>query len=67
MDNSFGLLDRIAIASFVIGLANYTENVDQTTLQTDLRGFVTEIHAHLNRQDQRLQQIEESIRRLHNE
>lgn len=67
MNSSLDLLDRLAIASFVIGLANYTENVDQTTLQTNLRGFVTEIHAHLNKQDQRLQQIEESIRRVHNE
>lgn len=64
MNSTFDLLDRIAIASFIIGLANYTENVDQTTLQMNLQEFVAEIHEHLNKQDQRLQQIEEGMRGL---
>lgn len=64
MSNQINLLDRLAIASFFIGLANYTENVDQTTLQNDLSAVVNELHEHLSKQDIKLQQIEDKLRRL---
>ena len=67
MNNQFDLLDRIAIASFFIGLANYNENVDQTTLQGDLQRVLDELHEHMARQDAKLNQIESMLRRLLNE
>lgn len=67
MNNQFDLLDRITIASFLLGLANYEENIDQTTLQQSLQRVVDELHSHMARQDAKLDQIEALLRRLLNE
>lgn len=67
MNNQFDLLDRITIASFLLGLANYEENIDQITLQQSLQRVVDELHSHMARQDAKLDQIEALLRRLLNE
>ena len=67
MNNQLDLLDRLAVASFLLGLANYEENVDQTTLQQSLQKVVDELHGHMARQDAKLDKIEALLRRLLNE
>ena len=67
MNNQLDLLDRLAVASFLLGLANYEENVDQTTLQQSLQKVVDELHGHMGMQDAKLDQIEALLRRLLNE
>ena len=67
MNNQLDLLDRLAVASFLLGLANYGENVDQTTLQQSLQKVVDELHGHMTRQDAKLDQIEALLRRMLNE
>ena len=67
MNNQFDLLDKLTVASFLLGLANYEENVDQTTLQQSLQKVVDELHGHMARQDAKLDQIEALLRRLVNE
>lgn len=53
----FSILDAIAIVSFLIGLANYEENVDQSQLQETINKAVEDIHNHLQSQDDKLTEI----------
>lgn len=48
------ILDAIAIVSFCIGLANYSENVDQSQMQETVNEAVLDIHKHLKQQDEKL-------------
>lgn len=51
------VLDAIAITSFVIGIANYEENVDQSALNETVSGAVRDIHEHLKMQDEKIDKI----------
>lgn len=51
------VLDAIAITSFVIGLANYEENVDQSALDETISNAVSNIHKHLKAQDEKIDKI----------
>ena len=53
-------LDILSIVNFAIGLQNLDMNIDQS----DLEGVVRDIHAHLQMQDQK---IDEILRRLDND
>lgn len=55
------LLDIIGIVSFVIGVANYEENVDQSSLQQVTDKAIAEIHAHLQTQDDKIDKILEAL------
>jgi hypothetical protein len=50
----FSILDAIAIVSFLVGLANYSENVGQSQLQETVNEAVLDIHNHLKEQDEKL-------------
>lgn len=50
----FSILDAIAIVSFLVGLANDSENVDQSQLQETVNEAVLDIHSHLKEQDEKL-------------
>lgn len=54
---SLSFLDVIAIVSFVVGLANYSENVGQGQMQQAISGAVEDIHQHLRIQDSRIDEI----------
>lgn len=54
---SFSLLDSIAIVSFMIGLANYSKNTDQLQLQDAVNDAVFDVHSHIKRQDEKLDEI----------
>ena len=61
MDNSrnpnLGMMDALAIVSFMLGLANYEENLDQSQVQELVSQAVEDIHSHLKEQDRKLDQI----------
>ena len=66
--NQLSFIDLLSIASFAIGLENLEENLtqgDKQDLQKDLSDkadlLLKEIHEHLERQDQK---IDEILRRL---
>lgn len=52
-----GLFDAMAITSFLLGMANYTENVTQSTLQETAKGIISDIHNHLKEQDEKIDYI----------
>ena len=51
------VLDTIAITSFIVGLANYEENVDQNALNETVSNAVSDIHEHLKVQDEKMDKI----------
>lgn len=53
--NSF--LDAIAMVSFIIGVLNYNENVDQSTMDNAVKSAVEDIHNHLTKQDDKINAI----------
>ena len=66
--NQLSFIDLLSVASFVIALENLEENMtqsDKQDLQKDLSDkadlLLKEIHEHLERQDQK---IEEILRRI---
>lgn len=61
------VLDAMAVLSFVIGLANYGENVDQSTLQETATNIITDIHRHLKQQDDKIDLILERLEALDDE
>ena len=61
------VLDAMAVMSFVIGLANYGENIDQSTLQETATNIITDIHRHLKQQDDKIDLILERLEALDDE
>lgn len=61
------IMDAMAIVSFVIGLANYNENIGQTDLQEIVNGAIDDIHRHLQIQDNKIDMILEVLGRYDNE
>lgn len=61
------IMDAMAIVSFVIGLANYNENIGQTDLQEVVNGAIDDIHRHLQIQDNKIDMILEMLGRYDNE
>jgi hypothetical protein len=55
------ILDAMAYIGFVIGLANYGENLDQTKAQELLDNALDEIHGHLAVQDRKIDSILEIL------
>ena len=62
--NQFDLLDMLGVLSFVIGIMNLEENITQGDLQDKAQIIIDEIHAHLQEQDDK---IDEILRRLDHE
>ncbi len=52
-----GFLDVLAIISFVIGLANYDENIGQSNMQNAVSSAVSDIHSHLADQDEKINKL----------
>ena len=53
----YDLLDAITMVSFIVGLLNYGENVDQTTINSTVQSAVQDIHEHLAEQDKKIMKI----------
>lgn len=56
-NKQYDLLDAITMVSFIIGLLNYGENVDQTTINNTVQSAVNDIHDHLSKQDEKITKI----------
>ena len=59
--NNQNLLDALTLVGFVVGLANYDENVSQSQVQELIDKALGDIHSHLQEQDLRLQSIENKL------
>lgn len=64
-NSQFTFLDLLGVMSFLLGIANYGENVSQSDIQdlmkvslVSLDSVTKEIHSHLENQDIRLKEIE---------
>lgn len=55
--SNFSSIDRLAIFSTILGLANYQENIDQSTFQSAIQSQTQEIHSHLQLQDEKIDKI----------
>lgn len=51
------MLDAMTVVGFMIGLANYEENITQSDLQEITKGVVNDIHEHLKEQDNKMDSI----------
>lgn len=61
MNDKSDFLNALAVVSFVVGLANYSENVDQSAMSETVKAAVDDIHAHLAEQDEKIARIYERI------
>lgn len=59
--NKYDLLDILSMISFAIGVANYQENIGQSQLQKIVNDALTEIHGHLEKQDENIKRIMEIL------
>ena len=59
--NNNNFMDILSIFSFVIGLKNYEENIDQSQLQEIAQGIMSDIHRHLQEQDNKIDKILELL------
>lgn len=61
MDNprnpNLGMMDALVIVSFMLGLANYEENLGQSQVQELVSQVVNDLHYHLKEQDEKLDRI----------
>lgn len=57
------VLDAMATLSFLIGIANYNENITQSNLQDSAKQIMDEIHGHLREQDEKIDHILELLER----
>ena len=56
-DIKLNMLDAMTVMGFMIGLANYEENITQSDLQEITKGVVNDIHEHLKEQDSKMDSI----------
>ena len=62
----WGFLDILNILSFVIGVANYDENITQGQLQDMAMRVADDIHQHLQEQDEKIDKLLELLERRQN-
>ena len=55
------LLEAVTMVSFIMSLANYSENLDQSSVQDMLNNVVKDIHEHLQQQDDKIDKILELV------
>lgn len=55
------LLEAVTMVSFIMSLANYSENLDQSSVQDMLNNVVKDIHKHLQQQDDKIDKILELV------
>ncbi len=56
-DIKLNMLDAMTVVGFMIGLANYEENITQSDLQEITKGVVNDIHEHLKEQGNKMDSI----------
>lgn len=53
-NEGISLIDAMALISFFVGIANYDENVDQSSMNKTVKQAVDDIHKHLAIQDEKI-------------
>lgn len=56
------VLDAITAISFVIGVANYQENISQSDVQDLVQNALRDVHNHLEQQDKKIDEILEILK-----
>lgn len=56
-NKQMNILDIMSVVSFMIGLANYEENLGQSSVQDVIKGALHEVHKHLEEQDEKINKI----------
>ena len=54
-------LDAMAFIGFLIGVANYEENLSQSDVQDMIKGALGDVHEHLEEQDNKIDHIIELL------
>lgn len=57
------VLDAITAISFVIGVANYQENISQSDVQDLVQNALRDVHNHLEQQDKKIDEILDILKR----
>ena len=57
MSRNNGFYDAMAMTSFLLGMANYNENISQSQLQETAKSIIKDIHNHLQEQDDKIDYI----------
>lgn len=65
--NNFDFLDALSAVSFLIGVANYRENLGQSSLQEIAHDIMSSINGHLKEQDAKIDKIYEYVARKEKE
>lgn len=63
MDNrKSNIFDAMTVVGFLIGLANYEENITQSDLQDMMKCMLKNVHEHLEEQDNKIDNILELLK-----
>ena len=63
MDNrKSNIFDAMTVVGFLIGLANYDENITQSDLQDMMKCMLKDVHEHLEEQDNKIDNILELLK-----
>lgn len=54
-------LDAMAFIGFLIGVANYEENLSESDVQDIIKGALGDVHEHLEEQDNKIDNIIELL------
>ena len=57
MSRNNGFYDAMAMTSFLLGIANYNENISQSQLQEIAESIIKDVHNHLQQQDDKIDYI----------
>lgn len=57
MSRNNGFYDAMAMTSFLLGMANYNENISQSQLQEIAESIIKDVHNHLQQQDDKIDYI----------
>ena len=55
--NELSAIDLLGVMSFMLGMANYSENLGQSQFQEELDKAMSDIHKHLQAQDRKIDLI----------
>lgn len=56
------IFDAMTVVGFLIGLANYDENITQSDLQDMVKCMLKNVHEHLEEQDNKIDNILELLK-----
>ena len=56
------IFDAMTVVGFLIGLANYEENITQSDLQDMMKCMLKNVHEHLEEQDNKIDNILELLK-----